>query len=63
MSTAVRRAIYGRMAGDTTLNALLGTPPTGYAKSIYHQEAPAGVGYPLARPSAIPPPWRTTSGW
>jgi hypothetical protein len=47
MSTAVRRAIYGRMAGDTTLNALLGTPPTGYAKSIYHQEAPAGVGYPL----------------
>jgi hypothetical protein len=47
VSTASRRAIYGKLAGDTTLNGLLGTPPTGYAKSIYHQEAPAGAGYPL----------------
>jgi hypothetical protein len=47
MSTAVRRAIYGKLAGDTTLNALLGTPPTGYSKSIYHQEAPDGANYPF----------------
>jgi hypothetical protein len=47
MSTAVRRAIYGRMAGDTTLNGLLGTPATGYSKSIYHQEAPDGATYPF----------------
>jgi hypothetical protein len=43
MSTAVRRALYGKLAGDTTLNALLGTPATGYSKSIYHQEAPDGA--------------------
>jgi hypothetical protein len=42
MSTAVRRALYGKMAGDTTLNALLASPPSGWSKSIYHQQAPAG---------------------
>lgn len=47
MSTPVRRAIYGKLAGDTTLNNLLGTPPTGYAKSIYHQQAPAGANHPF----------------
>ena len=47
MSTPVRRALYGKLAGDTTLNNLLGTPPTGYSKSIYHQQAPAGAAYPL----------------
>ena len=47
MSTPVRRALYGRLASDTTLNNLLGTPPTGYSKSIYHQQAPAGAAYPL----------------
>src|SRR5215207_9433098 len=47
MSTAIRRAIYGKMSGDTTLNNLLGTPATGYSKSIYYQEAPAGANYPL----------------
>ena len=46
MSTPVRRAIYGKLAGDTTLNTILGTPPTGYSKSIYHQQAPAGAGFP-----------------
>jgi len=46
MSTPVRRAIYGRMAGDTTLNGILGPPAAGYSKSIYHQQAPAGAGFP-----------------
>lgn len=47
MSTPVRRALYGRMAGDTTLNNLLGTPASGYSKAIYHQQAPAGADYPV----------------
>lgn len=47
MSTPTRRGIYGKLAGDTTLNNLLGTPAPGYSKSIYHQEAPAGASYPL----------------
>jgi hypothetical protein len=47
MSTAVRRAIYGRLAGDTTLNGLLATPPTGYSKSIYHDQAPDGATHPF----------------
>ena len=46
MSVAIRRALYGVMAGDTTLNALLGTPPTGFAKSLYYQQAPQGAGFP-----------------
>jgi len=46
VSTPVRRAIYGKLAGDTTLNTILGTPPTGYSKSIYHQQAPAGAQFP-----------------
>ena len=46
MSTAVRRAVYGKLAGDTTLNNLLGTPATGYSKSIYHNTAPAGASFP-----------------
>jgi len=47
MSTPVRRAVYGKLSGDTTLNNLLGTPASGYTKSIYHQQAPAGASYPL----------------
>lgn len=47
MSVATRRAIYGKLAGDTTLNALLGSPPAGYSKSIYYQSAPEGAGFPF----------------
>lgn len=47
MSQAIRRALYGKMAGDTTLNNLLATPPTGYSKSIYHQQAPEHAKYPF----------------
>lgn len=46
MSVAIRRAIYGKLSGDGTLTALLGTPPTGVTKSIYHQEAPEGAAFP-----------------
>lgn len=42
MSTAVRRAIYGKLAGDSTLTNLLGTPATGYSQAIYYQNAPNG---------------------
>lgn len=47
MSTAVRRAIYGKLAGDTTLTNMLGTPAAGFSKSIYHGLAPDSAGYPL----------------
>lgn len=46
MSTAVRRGIYGRLAGDTTLSNLLGPAASGYAKGIYFQVAPAGAAFP-----------------
>ena len=51
MSTgnAVRRAIYGRMTGDTTLRNLVGTAPAGYNtnnKAIYSDVAPAESGTP-----------------
>jgi hypothetical protein len=46
VSTAIRRALYGKMAGDTTLNNLLGTPAPGYGKNIYHKSAPAGATFP-----------------
>ncbi len=45
--TATRRALYGKLAGDSTLNNLLGTPPSGYSKSIYDGEAPASANYPF----------------
>lgn len=47
MSTSVRRALYGKLAGDSTLNALLGTPAPGYTKAIYHATAPAEAIFPL----------------
>lgn len=47
MSTAVKRALYGKLAGDTTLNNLLGAAAPNYTKSIYYQQAPAGATFPL----------------
>lgn len=44
---AVARALYGKMAGDVTLNGLLATPPSGWGKSIYYQEAPESADYPF----------------
>lgn len=46
MAVAPRRALYGRMAGDTTLNNLLGAPADDYAKAIYYEVAPEGAAFP-----------------
>lgn len=46
MSTPVRRAIYGKLAGDTTLTNMLGVAAPGYSKAIYHNQAPAGAQFP-----------------
>ena len=47
LSTSVRRALYGKMAGDTTLNNMLSTQrPQGRSKSIYYGHAPDGAGFP-----------------
>jgi hypothetical protein len=34
------------MAGDTTLNGLLGQPAAGYAHAIYHAQAPEDATFP-----------------
>ena len=57
MSTVTRRSIYGKLAGDTTLNALLGAAAPGYTKAIYHDEAPQGSYFPLvtfSKSSGVP---------
>lgn len=57
MSTATRRSIYGKLAGDTTLTSLLSTPAAGFSQSIYHFEAPADVKFPFivfSRSSGVP---------
>lgn len=46
MTVAVRRALYGKLSGDVTLNALLPTPPAGWTKSIYYRFAPQGAAFP-----------------
>jgi hypothetical protein len=47
VSTAVRRALYGRLSGDTTLSNLLGAPAPGFTKAIYHQVAPDNATFPF----------------
>jgi hypothetical protein len=45
------------LAGDTTLNALLASPATGYAHAIYHQQAPENAAYPMvifSKSSGVP---------
>jgi hypothetical protein len=57
MSTPTRRALYGKLSGDSTLNALLATPPAGWSKSIYYQVAPEGATTPfviLSKQSGTP---------
>lgn len=46
MSVATRRAIYGKLAADSTLTGMLGDPPDPYAQSIYYQVAPQGAEFP-----------------
>jgi hypothetical protein len=45
--TALRRALYGKMSADSTLNNLLATPPSGWSKSIFYGHAPDHAGYPF----------------
>lgn len=46
MSIAPRRAIYGKLAGDTTLTSMLGTPPAGKSQNIYDGVAFQNAGFP-----------------
>lgn len=45
--TAIRRALYGKLSGDTTLNGLLATPPPGMSKSIFYGYAPDAATHPF----------------
>ncbi len=57
MSVAIRRAIYGKLAGDTTLTNQLHAAPAGYSKSIYYQQAPEGALFPyviFSKQSSVP---------
>lgn len=57
MSTPVRRGIYGRLSGDSTLSNLLGTAAPGYTKAIYHDPAPEGAQFPfvlISKSSGVP---------
>lgn len=57
MSTPVRRAIYGRLKSDTSLNAALGGTAAGYMRNIYHDPPPQDAGYPfvvISKSSGIP---------
>lgn len=47
MSIASQRAIYGKLAGDSTLTNLLGTAGGGLTKAIYYQAAPQDSPYPF----------------
>lgn len=61
--TGVRRAIYGKLAGDTTLNNLLASPPSGWTKSIFYSHAPDSAHYPFVifnRQSGLPTYAHTT---
>ena len=49
MATPARRALYGKLAGDTTLNNLLATPPTGYSQ--------------VASTTSRPPPAQRSRSW
>lgn len=46
MSVATRRAIYGKMVGDSTLTGMLGAPAAGYSQNVYYQQAPDGAKFP-----------------
>jgi hypothetical protein len=57
MSTAIRRSLYGKLSGDTTLTNLLGTAASGYSKSIYHAQAPGNAAFPFvvfSKSSGVP---------
>ena len=45
-ATDVRRALYGKMAGDGPLTTLLAPAPSTYGQSIFYQQAPSAAGFP-----------------
>jgi hypothetical protein len=56
VSTTVRKAIYGTLAGGA-LDGMLGTPAPGFTHAIYHDPAPQGASHPFivfARMSGVP---------
>jgi hypothetical protein len=49
--------LYGKLAGDSTLTALLGTPPAGWSQNIYLDQAPDDAPFPyliFSRQSSVP---------
>lgn len=55
--TAIRRALYGGMSGDTTLTNLLGVAAAGYTRAIYQDPAPQDAHFPLvlfSKSSGVP---------
>lgn len=46
MSLASQKALYGKMAGDTTLTGMLASPPPPNAQSIYYEIAPPAASKP-----------------
>lgn len=56
-ANATRRAIYGKLSGDTTLTNMLGAAAPGYTKGIYHHQAPDKASFPfviISRSSSVP---------
>jgi hypothetical protein len=47
VSTATRRALYGKLTSDGTLLSQLGAAAPGYTQSIYYQSAPDTASFPL----------------
>lgn len=57
MSTASRRALYGKMAGDGTLTGMLGPVASNYGQPIYYQTAPDTANFPMvvfSKQSGVP---------
>ncbi len=57
MSTPIRKAIYGKLAGDMTLTSMLASPFTGFSQAIYYQQAPENALYPFvvfSKSSGVP---------
>jgi hypothetical protein len=53
----VRRAIHGKLRGDTTLSNLLGAPPAGFTKSTFDEVSPGGGEFPyviVSQSSSVP---------
>jgi hypothetical protein len=53
----VRRAIHGKLRGDTNLSAMLGAPPAGFTKSTFDEISPGGGEFPyviVSQSSSVP---------